>query len=70
MNLMLDGKLAFAPIGKAVKRAVDIGTTSGLWAIDFADEYPNCEVIGTVISPVQPTWCPPNLQFEIDNANK
>ena len=28
---------------------------------DFADEYPNTEVIGTDISPIQPTWVPPNL---------
>lgn len=37
---------------------------------DFADEYPGAEVIGTDISPVQPTWVPPNLKFEIDDATK
>lgn len=30
---------------------------------DFADEYPNCEVIGTDLSPIQPTWIPPNLKL-------
>lgn len=70
LHLMVGEKLAFAPIGKDIKHAVDIGTASGHWAMDFADEYPNCEVIGTDISPVQPTWCPPNLQFLIDDANK
>lgn len=30
---------------------------------DFADTYPNCEVIGTDISPIQPGWVPPNLKL-------
>ncbi|KAH7629220.1 S-adenosyl-L-methionine-dependent methyltransferase [Sordaria sp. MPI-SDFR-AT-0083] len=70
LDLMLGGKLTFAPIGEDAKHAVDIGTASGFWAIDFADDHPDCEVIGTDISPVQPTWCPPNFRFEIDDANK
>ncbi|KAF4998523.1 hypothetical protein FDECE_11764 [Fusarium decemcellulare] len=41
---------------------------SGIWAIDFADEFPNAEVIGTDISPIQPSWIPPNLKFEIDDC--
>ncbi|PBP19886.1 putative sam dependent methyltransferase protein [Diplocarpon rosae] len=36
---------------------------SGL-AIDFADEHPNTEVIGTDLSPIQP-----DLVFEIDDAS-
>lgn len=35
---------------------------------DFADEYPEAEVVGTDISPIQPTWIPPNLKFEIDDC--
>ena len=35
----------------------------GLWAIDFADEFPEAEVTGTDISPIQPTWIPPNLKL-------
>jgi hypothetical protein len=30
---------------------------------DFADEYPNTKVVGTDISPIQPSWVPPNLQL-------
>ena len=30
---------------------------------DFADEFPNVEVTGTDISPIQPTWIPPNLRL-------
>ncbi|KAF4458666.1 hypothetical protein FALBO_14583 [Fusarium albosuccineum] len=54
------------------KKAVDIGTGTGIWAIDFADEFPNAEVIGTDISPIQPSWVPPNLKFisEIEDCTQ
>jgi SAM-dependent methyltransferase len=35
---------------------------------DFADSYPSAEVIGTDISPIQPVYVPPNLKFEVDDA--
>ncbi|KAK7420781.1 hypothetical protein QQX98_002585 [Neonectria punicea] len=35
---------------------------------DFADEYPNAEVTGTDLSPIQPAWVPPNVKFELDDA--
>ena len=37
---------------------------------DFGDEFPNCEVTGTDISPSQPVWVPPNVRFEVDDASK
>lgn len=70
IDMMLEGKLHQAPLSANIQNAVDIGTGSGLWAIDFADKYTNCYVVGTDISPVQPSWVPPNLQFEIDDATK
>ena len=36
----------------------------------MADKFPNCSVTGTDISPIQPSWVPPNLRFEIDDASK
>jgi hypothetical protein len=33
--------------------------------MDCADDYPAAEVIGVDLSPIQPTYVPPNLQFEI-----
>ncbi|KAL0465238.1 S-adenosyl-L-methionine-dependent methyltransferase [Neurospora intermedia] len=70
MTLILDEKLYTAPLSKDIKNALDVGTGTGLWAIDFADEFPNCTVIGTDISPIQPSWVPPNLQFNIDDATR
>lgn len=35
---------------------------------DVADAMPSAEVIGTDISPIQPTWVPPNCRFLIEDA--
>lgn len=35
---------------------------------DFADQFPSSEVIGVDISPTQPSFIPPNLQFELDDV--
>lgn len=37
---------------------------------DFADEFPNSEVIGTDVSPIQPSWVPPNVKFELEDCNQ
>ncbi|KAK8194291.1 hypothetical protein M8818_007479 [Zalaria obscura] len=49
---------------------LDLGTGSGIWAMQVADQYPSAEVIGTDISPVQPKWVPPNLQYEVDDLEQ
>ncbi|KAL2267876.1 hypothetical protein VTJ83DRAFT_5153 [Remersonia thermophila] len=68
-TLMLKGKLYLAPIKDDVEKVLDIGTGTGIWAIDFADEHPNAQVLGTDVTPIQPRWVPPNVQFQIDDAN-
>jgi SAM-dependent methyltransferase len=32
-----------------------------------ADRFPSAEVIGLDLSPIQPTWVPPNLRFLVDD---
>ncbi|CCX10657.1 Similar to Demethylmenaquinone methyltransferase; acc. no. Q72HI4 [Pyronema omphalodes CBS 100304] len=66
-RLLLNEKLHLAPLD-APRKVLDIGTGTGIWAIDFADSYPSAEVIGTDISPIQPVYVPPNLKFEVDDA--
>ncbi|KAK1753020.1 methyltransferase domain-containing protein [Echria macrotheca] len=62
-----DGWLHFAPLDNPQK-ILDIGTGTGIWAIDMADEYPSAEVIGIDLSPIQPGWVPPNVRFLVDDA--
>lgn len=40
---------------------------SHLWRI-VGDEYPEAEVIGIDLSPIQPSWVPPNVKFMVDDA--
>jgi len=60
-------KLYFAPMENP-RHALDVGTGTGIWAIDMADQHPECQVIGIDLSPGQPTLVPPNLKFIVDDA--
>lgn len=66
--LVLQGELYLAPISKHVQDVLDVGTGTGIWAIDFAITHPSAKVIGTDLSPVQPHLVPSNVQFEIDDC--
>ncbi|KAH7140975.1 S-adenosyl-L-methionine-dependent methyltransferase [Dactylonectria macrodidyma] len=70
LSLSLEGKLFLAPLEDSIQKVLDIGTGTGIWAIDFADQYPNAEVIGTDLSPIQPSWVPPNVKFEIEDCTQ
>lgn len=66
--LTLDNKLYLSPAGRdghAVRNVLDVGTGTGIWAIDFADEFPRAQVTGVDLSPIQPGFAPPNAVFEI-----
>ncbi|KAH8724032.1 S-adenosyl-L-methionine-dependent methyltransferase [Phaeosphaeriaceae sp. PMI808] len=67
--MLLDNKLHLAPLdqGKPL-RILDIGTGTGIWAMDMGDKFPNAEVFGNDLSPIQPQWVPPNVHFEVDDA--
>ncbi|CRG92782.1 hypothetical protein PISL3812_09849 [Talaromyces islandicus] len=47
---------------------LDVGCGTGDWAIDMGDCFPSAVVIGTDLSPIQPTWIPPNVRFYVDDA--
>ncbi|KAL4999467.1 S-adenosyl-L-methionine-dependent methyltransferase [Aspergillus recurvatus] len=65
--ISLDRKLYLSPLSNDIQNVLDLGTGTGIWAIDFADKRPSCNVIGMDLSPIQPSWIPPNLKFEIDD---
>jgi len=68
--LALDDKLFLSPIGDHPQRILDVGTGTGLWALDVAEAYPSAQVTGTDITPIQPDTTYPNCRFEIEDASQ
>ena len=44
-----------------------MGTGTGIWAIDFAGEFPSEVVLGNDLGPIQPSWAPPNCNRIVDD---
>jgi len=65
--ILLDQKLHLAPI-REPKRVLDLGCGTGIWCMDMADEHPGAEILGIDLSPIQPSFTPPNCKFEIDDV--
>ncbi|KAF5638011.1 phosphoethanolamine n-methyltransferase 3 [Fusarium sp. NRRL 52700] len=61
--LMYNDKLYKAPLKDDIQPPAHTDS-------DFADEFPNAKVVGTDISPIQPGWLPPNLEFQIDDCTQ
>ncbi|KAF4624687.1 hypothetical protein G7Y89_g13482 [Cudoniella acicularis] len=66
--MTLEGRLHVAPLDNP-HNILDVGTGTGIWAIEMADAYPSAYVIGTDLSPIQPLFVPPNCAFEIEDLN-
>ena len=66
--MILEGELYRAPISPTCERVLDIGTGTGIWAIDYADQHPDAQVTATDLSVIQPGWVPPNLVFQVDDV--
>ena len=63
---LLNGDLHRAPL-KDPKRILDLGTGSGIWAVEMGEKYPRARVIGTDLSATQPGVLPRNVRFEVDD---
>ncbi|KAJ8066621.1 hypothetical protein OCU04_005668 [Sclerotinia nivalis] len=69
-SLSFDGALHLAPLPSKLHNVLDIGTGTGLWATEFAEQYPSAQIIGTDLSPIQPVYVPPNCSFEVNDAEE
>jgi len=65
--LTCSDELYLAPI-RNLHNVLDIGTGTGIWAIEFANRNPSACVVGSDLSPIQPAYIPPNCHFEVDDA--
>ncbi|PVH87726.1 S-adenosyl-L-methionine-dependent methyltransferase [Cadophora sp. DSE1049] len=68
-NVLLDGRKFLSPI-KSPKKILDQCTGTGLWAFEMADAFPEAEVLGIDLRPIQPSLMPPNLKFVLDDVDK
>lgn len=69
LRLALGNRHWITPISD-FRSILDIGTGTGIWAMDVADDRPSAQVIGIDLSPIQPTAVPPNLEFQIMDADE
>jgi len=51
-------------------KILDIGTGTGDWVIGIGEAFPQAEVIGNDLSAIQPSAVPPNVFFEIFDAEE
>ncbi|KAH7175529.1 S-adenosyl-L-methionine-dependent methyltransferase [Dactylonectria macrodidyma] len=68
VKLLCNQKLNFAPIGDHPQEVLDIGTGTGIWAIEMGDQYSSANILGVDLSPIQPDWLPPNVRFMVDDV--
>jgi SAM-dependent methyltransferase len=67
-KMVLEGELYTAPLSSQPQRILDVGTGTGIWAIEMGERFPTAIVIGTDLSPIQPNWVPSNVKFYVDDA--
>ncbi|PWY88266.1 TAM domain methyltransferase [Aspergillus heteromorphus CBS 117.55] len=66
---LMNNRLFLAPINPDGMRILDIGTGTGIWAIQMGDEHPGVEsIVGNDISPIQPAWVPANVRFVVEDV--
>lgn len=66
ITTLLGGKLSLPPIEP--RNVLDIATGTGIWAIEFAKQYPNSRVIGSDLSLIQPQGIVENCSFVRQDA--
>lgn len=53
------------PNARLPKRVLDLGSGSGIWAMEAAEEMPGATIIGNDLSAIAPTFKPSNCDFVV-----
>ncbi|KAK4138102.1 S-adenosyl-L-methionine-dependent methyltransferase [Trichocladium antarcticum] len=71
LGMAMDGRLHCAPFDRQnpPRKVLDIATGTGAWAIEMGDVYPEAQIIGTDLSPIQPAFVPPNVRFFVEDSD-
>ncbi|KAL7621005.1 hypothetical protein AAE478_008317 [Parahypoxylon ruwenzoriense] len=68
-RLCLDGDLTATRLPLDVANILDLGTGTGVWAIEMAARYPQAKITGIDVYPIQRRkGVPPNVRFKIDDV--
>jgi hypothetical protein len=65
--MLLDGELTTVPVQSPLF-VLDIGTGTGIWALEYAQKNLTSHVIGTDLSLIQPTPDTSRVQFFLENS--
>ncbi|KAF2138077.1 uncharacterized protein K452DRAFT_234911 [Aplosporella prunicola CBS 121167] len=63
---VMGNMLHYAPIGDNPQNILDIGTGTGIWAVEMAETYPSATVQGYAC--IKQHVVPPNCRFMVDDA--
>lgn len=65
---LIGDKLFLAPLAEDFAgKVLDAGCGTGIWSICMGDLFPDAAIRGVDLSPIQPSWVPPNVKFEVDD---
>jgi trans-aconitate methyltransferase len=68
LHLVLGQRAHLAPLSNP-RKILDIGTGTGVWALDMAKMFPRAHVTGIDLSPIQHKSDLPNVEWLVDDAN-
>ncbi|KAK2753182.1 hypothetical protein FQN54_008008 [Arachnomyces sp. PD_36] len=64
---LLNDRLYLAPL-ESPKRILDLGSGTGIWALEMGETFPNAEILGNDLTPIEPLRELPNVTFEVDDV--
>ncbi|KAG6052629.1 hypothetical protein E4U17_005580 [Claviceps sp. LM77 group G4] len=70
LMMVTENKPFLSPVGDHPQKILDIGTGTGIWAVEVGDRYPSAKVRGIDIAPIQPAWVPVNVTFLVDDCEQ